>query len=300
MPSRGDASGIYLRDPFETSRSNTFLVDVSPAWPSWRSTSDKLAFGTVGLRLESSAPAWVTVGSFLALPAGGRSFSVAVDPSALPPGAHFAEVIGFDARAEPSAVPCPVFRLPITVVKPITSSTPSPSSASSATLTPPTESPSLNAPLPKAPPSSVPLAFDRPAGIAEASFGPFELHAGKIERFFVEVPTGAVAADLTLECLRAEAATSTTRALLVHAVHLRPQRAPSHEQLKRRVVFAEGERFRAELDVTEGALLEVCRGPAVFARGLLSSSFVIHFSSFIVAIIVPLSSSLIIHHHPSS
>jgi tripeptidyl-peptidase II len=45
----------------------------------------------------------------------GRSFAIEADPTALPPGLHFAEVLGFDCSQ--GAVVGPIFRIPITVCK---------------------------------------------------------------------------------------------------------------------------------------------------------------------------------------
>lgn len=69
------------------------------------------------LSLASSAPAWASCPSHLLIHHSGRGFEIRVDPSSLPPGLHYAEVIATDDTAPWRG---PLFRVPITVIKPLT------------------------------------------------------------------------------------------------------------------------------------------------------------------------------------
>ena len=70
------------------------------------------------LTLSASAP-WVATPASMILTSGkergGQSFAVRVDPSGLPPGAHFARVLAHDA-SDPSRGP--LFSLPVTIIVP--------------------------------------------------------------------------------------------------------------------------------------------------------------------------------------
>ena len=49
------------------------------------------------------------------LPQGGRRLDVRIDPTELPEGVHYAEILGFDTRSPERG---PIFRLPVTVIRP--------------------------------------------------------------------------------------------------------------------------------------------------------------------------------------
>jgi tripeptidyl-peptidase-2 len=66
--------------------------------------------------IATDSPSWVSVPSNFMLMSNGRSFKIEVDPSQLPPGLHTANVFGRDATNQSRG---PLFRLPITVVKPL-------------------------------------------------------------------------------------------------------------------------------------------------------------------------------------
>ncbi len=59
---------------------------------------------------------WLSCADSLALTHGGKGFDLKLKAGALPPGAHYAEVSGRDALAEPSLGP--LFSVPVTVVRP--------------------------------------------------------------------------------------------------------------------------------------------------------------------------------------
>lgn len=114
VPGRG--RGIYLREPAETDQVKAFPVQVDPQY---RELDPSLNRAKIDLELNcvvtASAP-WITVPRYVVLPAAGRMFNVSVDPTGLERGkVHFAYVTGYDA-ARPDIGP--LFRVPVTVVRP--------------------------------------------------------------------------------------------------------------------------------------------------------------------------------------
>lgn len=110
----GGGRGIYLRNGEEAMLAREHTVFVSPKFHEDEPQASKIALD-LRVTLVSTA-AWVQAASHLMLNNGGRSFQVFVDPTALPPGAHYAEVRGYDA-ANPSGGP--IFRVPVSVLRPL-------------------------------------------------------------------------------------------------------------------------------------------------------------------------------------
>jgi tripeptidyl-peptidase-2 len=115
LPGRGDARGIYLREPEESARAHDLLVEIDPLFADADSNRVRLSFER-RLTLSSTAP-WVSVPAHFVSVHGKRSFKVKVDPRALPAGVHYAEIRGVDS-AEPGRGP--LFRVPVTAVRPET------------------------------------------------------------------------------------------------------------------------------------------------------------------------------------
>ena len=113
LANRSAAWGLYLREPHEVDRPTETTVRVRPIFPEGADNRSKVGF-QLRLAIQSTAD-WVTTGQFLLLTQGGGTFSVHVDPSELSPGAHFAEVCGYDAEAPDRG---PLFRFPITITIP--------------------------------------------------------------------------------------------------------------------------------------------------------------------------------------
>ena len=114
IPARGNARGLYLREPFETDRPAEVRVVVTPVFHEDAPNIDKVHF-ELRCNVESTAR-WVEVGSQLMLMHDGRRLDIRVDPTGLPPGAHYAEIRGYDAAGPQRG---PLFRLPITVIRPL-------------------------------------------------------------------------------------------------------------------------------------------------------------------------------------
>jgi len=111
---RDGARGLYLREPEQTRRPLDASVRVRPVYRRHVENAAKVGFER-RYRLESTAP-WVRVVDHLLLVHGGRSFDLRVDPTVLGPGVHSAEIRGWDVALPEEG---PVFRLPITVVRPL-------------------------------------------------------------------------------------------------------------------------------------------------------------------------------------
>lgn len=105
--------GIYLRHPSEVSKRETYKVTVDPIFPELASSDAKLNFE---LKLRLSCPdQWVTCPDYLILAKSGKTFSIEVDPRALPEGMHVSSVQGsLDDHPEAGFI----FQVPITVLKP--------------------------------------------------------------------------------------------------------------------------------------------------------------------------------------
>ena len=112
IPSRDNARGLYLRDPVETSRPYEVDVHVEPEFAEDADNRNKVEM-EISCRLENSVP-WIEAPETLFLVHEGRDFRIKVDPTALPTGAHYAEIEGVDV-ARPDLGP--IFRLPVTVVR---------------------------------------------------------------------------------------------------------------------------------------------------------------------------------------
>ncbi|EKX54447.1 tripeptidyl peptidase II [Guillardia theta CCMP2712] len=115
VPARDDARGLYLRDLSEVSEVFAANLFASPKFHDECDNRQKVAF-EVKVSVKSTA-SWCEVPNFLMLNASGKGFEARVDPSSLPTGAHFCEILGFDSEC-PSLGP--IFRFPVTVIKPMT------------------------------------------------------------------------------------------------------------------------------------------------------------------------------------
>ncbi|EQC32461.1 hypothetical protein SDRG_09788 [Saprolegnia diclina VS20] len=112
VPSRNNDRGIYLREVADLA-DNSLAVFVTPVFHKDAENTDRIAYET-HLRLVPSKP-WIKCADALTLLHQGRNFKVDVDTAVLTPGAHYGEVVAYD-RENPSRGP--VFRIPVTVVKP--------------------------------------------------------------------------------------------------------------------------------------------------------------------------------------
>lgn len=113
----GGMRGIYLRERNESganAQPQEFTVQVQPQFHPHATSRQKVDY-RMRLLLESSAE-WAVCGEEITVTNGGQAFAVLVDPRQVEPGAHYAEVVGYDADDRSRG---PLFRLPITVCRPI-------------------------------------------------------------------------------------------------------------------------------------------------------------------------------------
>jgi tripeptidyl-peptidase-2 len=106
--------GIYLREPTQTNRAVKATVNVRPMFPAKTKSPAKIGF-ELRVALKSTAE-WVETGEFGVMTHGGLTFEVQADPTKLSPGAHYAEVLGYDADRPTRG---PLFRVPVTAVLPV-------------------------------------------------------------------------------------------------------------------------------------------------------------------------------------
>ncbi|CAI5948872.1 unnamed protein product [Closterium sp. NIES-65] len=111
----GSRRGIYIREPGEASAPSEWQVFVDP-W--FHEDADNLTVKALFERTLKLVPTtdWVKAPDLLLLPNNGRNFYVRVDPSSLSPGLHYAELRAIDTANEWQGA---LFRIPITVVKPL-------------------------------------------------------------------------------------------------------------------------------------------------------------------------------------
>ena len=160
VPSRGSGfRGLYLREPLETGVPWEGTARVTPHFAEEGRDHRESDLAYEQNLLVSATASWIKCPKALVLGSKGRDFSLLVDPTRLPPGVHYAQVVGHDLAAA-TAGAGPAFRLPVVVVKGI----------------------------------PVPTEGGDPRFVLPATpFAP-----GRIERRFVHVPDGATHAEVTL------------------------------------------------------------------------------------------------------
>lgn len=106
--------GVYLREPHHFAAAAVRVaITVTPHWHEDTPLRGRVAHEQ-HLSLVASAP-WVAVASHLHLASNGRGFSAELQLDGLAPGAHYAEILAFDVTERDAG---PVFRVPITVLRP--------------------------------------------------------------------------------------------------------------------------------------------------------------------------------------
>jgi len=193
VPGRQQANcrGIYLREPCDTTSATFHQVKVQPQF---REMDPSLNRSKIDMELSIaliSSVAWVKVPQYVVLPFSGRIFNVSVDPSGLQSGeAHLGFVSGFDSSRPQLG---PLFKLPITVVRPVS----------------PTICPQLQE-----------SAVIKRMG---THFGP-----GSMQRTFASVPTGCTWAEFTVTT---KAFDGSARLFILHVLHIYHMfQARSHEK----------------------------------------------------------------------
>ncbi|PRW39066.1 Tripeptidyl-peptidase 2 isoform A [Chlorella sorokiniana] len=214
--------GIYLRDPQGAKQPLTFHVDVSPKLHEGADTrSDRL--GVEHKLLLLCTAHWVKAPAVLLLHHNGRGFEVELDPTALPEGLHYAELQAFDAIAEWRG---PLFRLPITVIKPLDVET-EPGSSSGVG------------------------AIVRPD--CSVDLGTLHFQPGAELRRFVAVPGGATWAELKIRAGELD----TPKSYMLRATALLPHTRYSDSEWRSFTQLSAHQEMSAAFAVTGGTTLEL-------------------------------------------
>ncbi|KAL5567987.1 hypothetical protein UlMin_024562 [Ulmus minor] len=148
--------GIYIREPSASQQSTEWTVQVGPKFHEDASNLDELVPFEECIELHSSNEAVVRAPEYLLLTHNGRTFNVVVDPTNLSEGLHYYELYGVDCKAPWRG---PLFRIPITITKPMT-------------------------------------VINRPPLV---TFPRMAFVPGQIERRFIDVPRGATWVEATMQ-----------------------------------------------------------------------------------------------------
>ncbi|CAN6252649.1 unnamed protein product [Urochloa humidicola] len=147
--------GIYLRGSNACHQTSEWTVQLDPKFHEGASNLEQLVPFEECLQLHSTDTSVVQIPEYILVTNNGRSFNIVVNPANISSGLHYYEVYGIDYKAPWRG---PIFRVPITVIKPIT------------------------------------LQGEPPLlSISNLSF-----RSGHIERRFINVPSGASWAEFTM------------------------------------------------------------------------------------------------------
>ncbi|KAK7279941.1 hypothetical protein RJT34_25002 [Clitoria ternatea] len=147
--------GIYLREANACRQPTEWTVQVDPKFHEDANKLEELAVFEECIELHSSDKIVVKAPEYLLLTHNGRTFNIVVDPTKLCNGLHYYEVYGIDCKAPWRGS---LFRIPITITKPV-----------AVTNNPP-----------------------------NVSFSKMLFQPGHIERKYIEVPHGASWVEATL------------------------------------------------------------------------------------------------------
>ncbi|KAJ8771388.1 hypothetical protein K2173_026565 [Erythroxylum novogranatense] len=109
--------GIYLREASACQQPTEWTVQVEPKFHEGASNLEELVPFEECIEIYSSEKAVVRAPEYLLLTHNGRSFNIVIDPTNLSDGLHYHEVYGIDCKARWRG---PLFRIPITITKPMT------------------------------------------------------------------------------------------------------------------------------------------------------------------------------------
>ncbi|KAG7670442.1 hypothetical protein Ndes2437A_g04966 [Nannochloris sp. 'desiccata'] len=206
--------GVYLRDPADAAIATTWSVEIKPKLKADADVKTTKLEIDLKIKMKSTAP-WVKAPELLLLHHNGRSFEVEIDPTGLEQGLHYAEIQGFDAVDEWRG---PLFRIPVTVIKPLSlAALPGSILAPSASTAPTTTTANGFSNVKYEPHGAV-------VDLGNESFVP-----GKEMRRFVGVPAGATWAELKL---KANDSTTTPKSYMVRATALLPHTRYSDSEFR--------------------------------------------------------------------
>ncbi|KAK3220701.1 hypothetical protein Dsin_014671 [Dipteronia sinensis] len=108
--------GIYLREASDCRHSRKWTVQVEPKLNEGASNLEELSRFKECIELHSTDKAVVMAPDYLNLSHNIRSFNIVVDPTNLKDGLHYYEIYGVDCEAPERG---PLFRIPVTIIKPM-------------------------------------------------------------------------------------------------------------------------------------------------------------------------------------
>ena len=265
LPSRNNARGLYIRDVLELSGPMTFDVKVKPEFQhsSTRTVEemDEVLAMELDLDLKPSET-WVKcperMSLMSAIERNGQTFAIRLAVDDLPPGVHFATIDGIDSN-DPARGP--LFRLPVTVVKP-----------HSAVVNSNAQASSLN--------ENEDIVL-KDNGIDYTMT--YRLEAGAPNRRFIEVPSIAEWVTFKIKSTNSNPSETSPSRVLIHAIPFVRGDIPNTEiQLKRLIQVNEGYEKEFSMKVKGGSTLEVCLQLLWLANAASTSVVVdVEFHSFL-------------------
>ena len=235
LPNRNNARGLYIRDSVELTGPMTFDVKVLPRFQHSSVRTDEEMEELLKFELDlklTPSESWVKtperVCLLSAIERNGQTFSVRLDIENLPPGVHYATVEGIDSNDPDRGC---LFRLPVTVVKPHTSTHNTLNERESVTVKE----------------NGLDLSMN------------YNLQVGAPSRRFLDVPSIAEYATIKIKSASPSAATTSPHRVLIHAVpFVRGDLPNTQNQMKKLVQMTEGMEKEFYLKVKGGSTLEVC------------------------------------------
>jgi tripeptidyl-peptidase-2 len=214
--------GVLLREAEETCVPLETTVTVKPRFREEESKRRHVEF-EIPITLETTAE-WVDASETMLLTAGEETFELWVDPRQLAEGVHTAEVRAYHAGRESRG---PLFRVPVTVLKP-------------------------RAGVHRAGVQA--LAWrGQPEGGTPAIEETLELSPGEVRRQFLAVPDGATWLDVELELQEADAA----RTLVLHTVQTLPGHSFEDHEMRQYVRMEQRSRTVISIPVVGGYTQEI-------------------------------------------
>jgi tripeptidyl-peptidase-2 len=265
IPSRNSARGLYIRDALELKGPMTFDVKVKPEFlhASTRTAEEMDEVLSMELDLDlKPSKTWVKcperMSLLSAIERDGQTFSIRLAVDDLLPGVHYATIDGIDST---DVARGPLFRLPVTVVKPhsavVDANTPTSSLNEHETIT--------------VKENGVDFSMS------------YQLEAGAPNRRFLEVPSIAEWVTFKIKSTSPVPSETSPSRVLIHAIPFVRGDIPNTEiQLKRLIQVNEGYEKEFSMKVKGGSTLEVCLQLLWLANAASTSIIVdVEFHSFL-------------------
>lgn len=241
LPDRNKARGLYIRDATELKGPMTFNVKVKPEFQHASTRTARELDEVLSIELDlylKPSKTWVKCPERMSLMSAierdGQNFSIRLAVDTLSPGVHYATIDGIDSS---DAARGPLFRLPVTVVKP-----------HSAVVD-----------------SNQPTAIlNDHENIALKDNGTdysmlYRLEAGAPNRRFLEVPSIAEWVTFKIKSTNPHPSETSPSRILIHAIPFVRGDIPNTEiQLKRLIQVTEGYEKDFSMKVKGGSTMEIC------------------------------------------